>query len=221
VRRALFGSRLRIGISVTALVVVVLLVAGVVSAGLWLIDNIGAPGPAATGSGPCTSADSVVIQLVSADAGTVQACTRDRPACPNQTISGTANGQGQPDVSQFELNNQLRSSSRRYILSIRFDAALPAEAPEQTLTLAPGPGLLPGQPASTTLARATVDITPRDPTGSGFIAMSGSLTVSSTKGVAHGRFDGSFTAPARTDRPAPTPISGAPARVTGTFACNR
>jgi hypothetical protein len=151
----------------------------------------------------------------------VQACTRDRPACPNQTIGGTVNGQTQPNVSQFVLNNQLRSSSRRYILSIRFDAALPAEAPAQTLTLAPGPGLLPGQAASTTLTRATVDITPRDPTEAGYVTLSGSLTVSSTRGVARGTIDGNFIGPTRTDRPAPTPISGSPVRITGSFACNR
>ena len=207
--------------SATALVVLVLLIAGIVWAGLWVADNIGAPGPAATGSGPCSSADSVVVQLVSADGRTVRACTRDRPACPIQTSSGGAYGQSQHDVSQFTLSNQLRSSSRRYILTIRFDAALPAEAPEQTLTLEPGPGFLPGEPASTTLGRATVEITPRDPTEAGYVTVSGSLVVSSTQGVAHGRIDGSFIGPTRTDRPAPTPVSGSPARVTGTFACNR
>jgi len=120
----------------------------------------------------------------------------------------------------FGLNNQLRSSSRRYILTIRFDAALPAEAPEQTLMLGLGPGLLPGQTA-TALSRASVEITPRDPTESGYTTVSGSLTVFSSKGVAHGTIDGSFTGPTRTDRPAPSPVSGAPARIAGTFACNR
>lgn len=210
-RRALFGSRIRIAISATAVVVVVVLIAGIVWAGLWVADNIGAPGPAATGSGVCTSGDSVVIVLVGADRSNLPACTRDRPACPNQTTG----------AGVFSLNNQLRSSSRRYILTIRFDAALPAEAPEQTLTLAPGPGLLPGQTPSSALTRATIEITPRDPSEPGWVTESGVLLVSSSKGVAHGRFDGSFTAPARTDRPAPSPISGEPARVTGSFACNR
>ena len=120
----------------------------------------------------------------------------------------------------FGLNNQLRSSSRRYVLTIRFDAALPAEAPEQTLALGLGPGILPGQTA-TALTRASVEITPRDPTESGFVAESGTLTVSSSHGVARGTIDGSFTGPTRTDRPAPTPIRGAPARITSTFACSR
>ena len=207
-RQALFGTRQRIAIFTIILVSVVLFVAMVGYVGWLVIDSIGAPGPAATGSGPCGSQDAVNLELVSAEGNTVQACTRDRPACPNAG-------------ERFVLNNQLRSSSRRYILFIQFDAALPAEAAQQSLDLAAGPGFMPGEPASSTLSRANIQLTPRDPIEIGYTTVSGSLTVSSTHGVGRGQIDGSFTGPTRPDRPAPTPIVGAPVHIAGTFACNR
>jgi hypothetical protein len=189
-----------------AALVLVGLVAGTGWVVWWLNDNIDAPGPAATGSGPCTSAESVNIQLVFADGHTVQACTHDRPACPTQTVSGTA---------QFGLNNQLRSSSRRYILTLNFDAALPAEAAEQTLQINPQ-AFLPGPPGAGpsgngALAAAVVQITPRDPAADGYTPASGTVTVSSSHGVAHGQIDGTFS----------TTTTASPVRLTGTFACNQ
>lgn len=216
-----------------------LLVGGLIVAGLlviggvgwavwWVTDNIGAPGPGATGSGPCTSADSVNLSLVFADGHIVLACTRDRPACPNQTISGTINGQSQPNVSEFSLSNQLRSTSRRYIFSVRFDAALAAETTEQTLRLDPSVGLPPGLPGSGPStsgppAAAVLQITPRDPNEDGFTAVSGTITVSSSHGVAKGRIEGNFGGggPARPDRPAPPSTKPSPLTVAGTFACNQ
>jgi hypothetical protein len=211
VRQALFGTRQRIAIFAIVLGSVVLFVAMVSWVGYLVVDSIGAPGPSATGSGPCGSADSVNLQLVSAEGHTVQACTRDRPACPN------VKNPDQPDASRFELKNQLRSSSRRYILLVQFDAALPAEAAEETLDLA---GFPPGESAANTMSRAIIQLTPRDPGEIGYTTVSGSLTVSSTHGVARGRIDGNFTGPTRPDRPAPTPIPGSPVQIAGTFACN-
>jgi hypothetical protein len=194
VRQALFGTRQRIAIFAIVLVSVVMFVAMVGYLGWLVIDSIGAPGPAATSSGPCGSQDAVNLELVSAEGGTVRACTRDRPACPNAT------------VGRFGLNNQLRSSSRRYILLIQFDAALPAESSEQSLDLAG----FPPEPASSGLSRAILQLTPRDPTGDGYTTKSGSLTVSSTHGVARGQIDGTFPE-----------LPGWPAKIAGTFACNR
>jgi hypothetical protein len=191
---------------------------------VWsVIDQVGAPGiPGATGSGACGSADAVNLQLTYADGHTVQVCTRDRPACPNQTIGGSMNGQSLPSRSEFNLSNQLRSSSGRYILFIRFDSGLAAQAAEQTLTLNPGSKLMPGEPAPATLTSALVGITPRDSTGESFTAQSGSLTVSSTQGLARGRIDGSFSGgPGRSDRPAPSATYTPPLAISGTFACNR
>jgi len=200
------------------LIPVGLVVGGIGWAAWWLADNIGAPGPGATGSGPCGSEDSVNLQLVYADGHTVQICTRDRPACPNANINGP--GSGQANASEFTLRNQLRSSSRRYILFVRFNSALPSDSAEQSLDLAPGPGFLPGEPATATPTMATVQITPRDPQDDGFITESGSLTVASHKGVAAGRMDGRFTGGAtRPDRPAPTSNTVAPLGIAGTFAC--
>ena len=189
-----------------------------------VIDNIGAPGPAPTGSGRCGSSDAVNIQLVFVDGHTVQACTHDRPSCPNGTITGSGNGQTS-SVSRFGLDNQLRSSSRRYILSLSFDAPLPAEAAEQTLQIEPG-AFLPGPPGSgptsgSALTAAVVEIRPRDPYEDGYTPGSGTVTVSSSGGVARGRIDGTFNVgTTRPDRPAPTSPTAAPAHLTGTFACN-
>ena len=198
-RQALFGTRQRTAIFVTLLAAAVLFVAMVGYVGWLVIDSIGAPGPPATGSGPCGSEDAVNLQLVSADGHTLQACTRDRPPCPNVAL---------PDGSRLQLNTQLRSASRRYILLVEFDAALPAEMAEQTLDLA---GFPPGEPPST-LSRAIIELTPRDPGELGYTTGSGSLTVSSTHGVARGRIDGSFGGP--------TGPVGAPVKIAGSFACN-
>jgi hypothetical protein len=219
------GHRRRIWLWVavpTAVVLVALAGFGWIA---WqVIDNIGAPEPPATGSGPCGSSDSVNVQLVFADGHTVQACTHDRPSCPNGTVTGTGNGQT-VSVSRFGLSNQLRTSSRRYIFSLNFDAPLPAEAAEQTLQIDPG-ALLPGLPGSGpssngALTAAVVGITPRDPYEDGYTPTSGTVTVSSSHGVARGRIDGNFNVtPTRPDRPAPTSTGAAPAHLTGTFACN-
>lgn len=192
-RQTLFGTRQRIVITSTILVAVALFVAMVGYIGWLVIDNIDAPGPSATGSGPCGSADAVNLQLVYADGHTVQACTRDRPACPNAS------------VGRFGLNNQLRSSSRRFILLIQFDAALPAESAEQTLDLAG----FPPEPGSSTLSKAIVQLTPRDPTEDAYTTKSGSLTISSAHRVALGQIDGSFPE-----------LPESPAKIAGTFACN-
>jgi hypothetical protein len=217
------GRRRRIGL-LAAVVILVGLVAGIGWIVWWVSDNINAPGPPSTGSGPCGSADSVNIQLVFNDGHTVQACTRDRPACPNQTVTRSGNGQTS-SVSRFGLSNQLRSSSRRYILSVSFDAALAAEAAEQTLQIDPQV-FLPGPPGSGPfrngiLSAAVVQITPRDPYEDGYTPASGSVTVASSHGVARGRIDGHFSVgPTRPDRPAPTSTTASPVLVTGTFACN-
>ena len=211
---------------------IVIVAAIVVAAGLfftgigwvawWVNDNIDAPGPGATGSGPCGSAESVNIQMVFADGHTVQACTHDRPSCPNQTITGSGPGVTS-SLTTFSFGNQLRSSSRRYIFSIRFDSGLPAESTEQTLTLAPGPWMMPGAPAAPAPTSALVVVTPRDPTEEGYITESGSASVSSTHGVARGRIEGNFSghSPTRTDRPAPSAAaSEPPVSLSGTFACS-
>lgn len=225
-RHAIVGGRRRqIGLFAAVLVSVGLLV-GISWIVWWVGDNINAPGPPPTGSGPCTSRDAVNIQLVFADGRTVQACTHDRPACPNGTITGSGNGQT-TRVSEFELSNQLRTSSRRYILSVRFDGALPAGAAEQTLQITPGVFLL-GPPGSgplsnRALSAAVVQITPRDPYEAGYTPTSGTVTVASSHGVARGRIDGNFSAagPTRPDRPALASTTVSPVRIMGTFACNQ
>jgi hypothetical protein len=209
--RPALGGRRRLWIALAVTFVVAAgLVAGLGWAAWWVFDNVGAPGPSATGSGACSSADAVNLQLVFADGHTTQICTRDRPACPNQT-NPNANMNA---TSVFNMSNQLRSSSRRYILFIRFDAALPAEAPDQTLRLDPQVAML-GLPgfasAGGTLTSAVVQLTPRDPDAEGYTAAGGSLVVSSSHGQARGRIDGDLSGGA----------GGSPVRVTGTFACNR
>ena len=200
------GRRTRLWI---ALAVALVVTAGVGWAAWWVFDNIGAPGPAATGSGTCSSADAVSLQLVFADGHTIQICTRDRPSCPNQT-NPNPNLNGTP---QFNMNNQLRSSSRRYILFVRFDAGLPAEASDQTLRLDPqvaNPGLQASPTSEGRLTSAEVQITPRDPDSDGYTADTGSLVVSSSHGQARGRIDGILGGGA----------SGSPVGVTGSFVCN-
>ncbi|GAC1639508.1 MAG: hypothetical protein PVS2B1_04860 [Candidatus Dormibacteraceae bacterium] len=208
---------------IVAVVVIVaaLFLGGVGWAIWWLNDNIGAPGPGATGSGQCTSADSVNIQMVFADGHSVQACTHDRPLCPNHTISGSINGVNS-SVSEFGFGNQLRSSSRRYIFGVRFNSTLPAEASEQTVSLTPGKWLMPGAPTSSTLTNAYVSITPRDPQAESYLVESGSITISATHGAAKGRIEGKFSGhgPTRPDRPAYSPAAESPVSISGTFACN-
>jgi hypothetical protein len=210
------------GIVAAVVIVIALFLAGIGAALWWLSDNFDAPGPGPTGSGPCSSADSVNIQMVFADGHTVQACTHDRPACPNHTINMSGNGLT-TSVTEFSLGNQLRSSSRRYIFLLRFDAALAAEATEQALTLSAGPWMTPGVPASPTLTTANLSIVPRDPREEAYLAESGTLTVSSTHGVARGTIEGKFSGhgPTRPDRPAPSPANEPPVSISGTFACNR
>jgi len=204
-----------------------LFIGGIAWAVWWLADNLDAPGPGATGSGRCTSADAVNLSMVFADGHVVQACTRDRPACRNQTISGGTNNQS-ISVSVFDLRNQLRSTSRRYILSIRFDAALPAESDQQTLSINPLAGFPPGAPGSGPPNKgaplgAAVQITPRDPYQDTYVMTSGSVVISSSHGVAKGQVDGQFTGagPTRPDRPQPSSNTASPVSLTGAFACNR
>jgi hypothetical protein len=212
-RNPRLSLRLKVGLAAGA-VILVGFFAGIGWIVWWVSDNVGAPGPPPTGTGPCGSGDSVNLQLVYADGHTVHACTRDRPTCSNHPDTGFGNG-------KFTLSNQLRSSSRRYILFIGFDAALAAEAPEQTLQVG-GYVDLPGTgPANGPLSAAIVQVTPRDPYEDGFTATSGSLAVSASHGVARGRIDAGFvTGPPRPDRPAPTPTTVSPVQITGTFACN-
>src|SRR5206468_10814746 len=74
---------------VSAVLVVAGMFAGIGWIAWWVNDNIGAPGPGPTGKGACTSADAVNLELVFTDGHAVQACTHDRPACPNQTVTET------------------------------------------------------------------------------------------------------------------------------------
>jgi hypothetical protein len=216
-----------IWILVGSLVVAGLLLIGAIAWAVWWVaDNLDAPGPGATGSGPCTSADAVNLSMVFPDGHVVQACTRDRPACPNQTISGGTNNQA-VSVSVFDLRNQLRSTTRRYILSIRFDAALPAESAQLTLNIDPLAAFPPGAPGSgppntgAPLA-AAIQVTPRDPYQDTYTSTSGSVVISSSHGVARGQVDVHFggTVPTRPDRPAASSNSASPVSITGMFACN-
>ncbi|HXC77019.1 MAG TPA: hypothetical protein VNU19_08200 [Candidatus Acidoferrum sp.] len=210
------------------LAVVLVLVAGAAGTGWaiwWFNDNLDGPGPGPTGSGPCSSADSVNIQIAFADGHTVDACTHDRPACPNQIITGSENGQTS-SAPQFGFSNQLRSSTSRYIFTLSFNGALSAEAADQTLQIypgafLPGPGG-PGRSSNGMPTEAVVQVTPRDPSEDGYTPQSGSVTVSSSHGMAQGRIDASFVAGGapRPDRPAPTSTTASPVRITGTFACN-
>src|SRR5260370_11280939 len=108
------GHRRRIWLWVAALTAFVLVLIGGLGWIAWqVIDNINAPGPPPTGSGPCGSSDSVNVQLVFVDGHTVQACTPDRPSCPNGTI--TRSGERQTvSAARFRTHNHPPTSSRRY-----------------------------------------------------------------------------------------------------------
>jgi hypothetical protein len=211
-RQATGNRERRIALAVVA---AILIVAGLVVFLWWqAVHAITNPGPPATGSGPCLQTDSIFIQLVFADGHSVQACTRDVPTCPNETISGTGPDGQTSSVSQFRLANDLRSAQRGYHLFIGFDTALPAEMGDQTLQLDPQVGL-PALPGSTPAAsgnpqKADVQITPRDPQSDGYTAVSGSLTVSAGGGVARGTVQGNFS---------PNAPAGSPARFVGAFVC--
>ena len=203
-----------------------LFVGGAVWGFAWVSENGGTSVPVATGSGPCGAADAVNLNLVYPDGHTVQVCTRDRPSCPNQTIGSSVNGGPESYVSPFTLSNQLRSSSDRYVLFMSFDSALSAEAGEQSLHIDPhvlfppdAPGS--GSPNAGPPAAAALEIGQRGPSMNTYGANSGSITVSSSHGVAQGRIDVAF-APGgtRPDRPAPPQTSTPPAQITGTFQCN-
>ena len=215
------SRRRRVAAVVAGVVVLAaLLVAGIAWIGWYVVDNIGAPGPPATGSGPCGSADSVNIQLAFADGHLVEACTRDRPTCANSTVS-VGMPQGQTTASQFTLDNQLRSSSRRYILFIRIDSVLQSDTAERVVQIDPvavlGP---PGYVAPEPGPHAELQVTPRDPEDEGSTAASGTITVSSAHGVVRGRIDGSFSSGAgRPDRPQPSP-HWSPVTIRGDFTCN-
>src|ERR1700682_585252 len=223
-------NRRRLGLVAAIVIPVGLFVAGAGGVVWWVSDNIGAPGPALTGSGACTTADAVNLQLVYADGHTVQMCTRDRPACLNETFPAPRTfdqpAGPPPPITEFRLRNQLRSSSGRYILFIRFDAALPAESAEHTIQLDPS-FAIPGPPGSVPTSSgpgqmAEVNITARDASGFSSTARSGSLVVSSSHGVARGRIDGVFSdGTTRADRPAATSATATPLRITGRFTCNR
>ena len=193
---------------------VAVIVAGIGLLAWTLIDNIGNPGPSATGSGPCGSSDAVNLHFIFADGRTANACTRDRPACGNELLDPSDTGRG-PKVLEFTLQNQLRSSSRRYVLFLRLDSALPAETGSVKLPLVnslylEGQGF-PGFVGKATPSRALVDIRPRDPDGYPSTSAAGSLTISSSNGAVRGQIDGELSG----DQ------GGSPMHIAGNFACNR
>jgi hypothetical protein len=214
-----------IGIVAALAVVVVLLVGGVVWVIFQIADQLGAPGIAgATGTGACSSAEAVSITMVFADGHSVQACTRDMPACPNQTI--TVNGQVEAGSSHFALETQLRSTGRRYILFMESDVPIASNMPEHVLQIdessfmAKGPGG-PGPVTGSSPGHALVDITLRDPTESFLNGQaSGAVTVSASAGVVRGTVDESYANEFRTDRPIPSGPVG-PVKVVGTFSCKQ
>ena len=209
------------------LAVAVIVVSGLVGGAAWIawqvIDNIDAPGPGATGSGPCGPADSVNIKLIFGDGRVVHACTRDRPACPNQTITGTLNGQSQTTRSQFRLNNQLRSSSRRYMFLVGFDIPFGPEMPERILQINPQsfmPDTSQSEPGILSAAHAEIQMTPRDPIGDAYTPGAGTLTVSSAHGIVRGHINATFDQGSRPDRPEAKTHVGS-ASLTGDFTCIR
>ena len=190
-----------------------LLVAGAVWGATQLADQLGAPGvPGATGSGPCGATDSVNIELVYSGQS-IHACTHDRPACTTQSSS------------RFTFDNQLRSSSRRYILFIQFDRVLPSDMSAETVQLDPA-AMLPKGPTESQVVgpagppHAIIQITRRDPTDGGFTPVSGTIVLSSAHGIFTGAIDANFSAGSRPDRPQPSGPES-PVRMTGSFTCAR
>src|SRR5690242_15676363 len=187
---------------------------GTVWAVFQLADQIGAPGPSATGSGPCGSGDSVNVRLVFADGRVTQACTRDRPQCGNTNMGPTGG-----DV--FALSNQLRSDAGRYIFTVRFDVAVANDVFDQVAQVDPGM-VLPKDGGSSSSnpqgPHALVAIESRAD-GQSYNALAGTVVVSSAQRVVRGVIDAAFAnGPPRPDRPQ----SGPPQLVTlsGTFTCN-
>lgn len=224
------GRRGRLSVVVAATSLTAVLLAACAIWGVtWANDNGGTSVPAASGSGQCTSADSVNVNLIYADGHVTQLCTHDRPACLNRTISGSMNGQQLADVSQFQLNSQLRGSSARYSVTIIFDGPLASETSEESLPIdqAAGqpafPGTVPVAATSATSAFISVgSIARRNTSDPSFTSSTGSITVSSSHGVARGRIDATVAqGGGRPDRPAPPQTATPPARITGTYACNR
>lgn len=173
---------------------VVLLVAGAVWAGFQLADQLGAPGIAsATGSGPCSAADAVNVQLGYADGHSVSACTRDLPVCQAHT-SAIVNGQSQSVAPTFELDQQLRTSGRRYILLVEVGGEVAADMSERVFTISPAAFLPKGPIESGLEGSAVVEVTPRDPTEGSFTTSTGTVTLSSSAGTVRGVIDGQFGA---------------------------
>ncbi|HVH62250.1 MAG TPA: hypothetical protein VNA65_01480 [Candidatus Dormibacteraeota bacterium] len=177
-----------------------MILGAIVWVGFQIADQLGAPGiPSATGSGACTAADAVSIQLTYSDGHGVSACTHDPPAC-----------QSRPVAPKFALDNQLRSATRRYILFIGWNVTPSAGTNGQVLHFEPQAFLPKGPPSSTDNVAdyATLELTPRDPTEGGWTVGSGTLTLSSNAGEVSGSIDGVFNAGA-----------SAPSAVTGRFGC--
>jgi len=187
---------------------------GAVWALFQLADQIGAPGPSATGSGLCGSSDSVNVRLVFADGRVSQACTKDRPDCATKSV-GTIGG------NVFVLGNQLRSDSGNYIFYIRFDVSIPSDAANEVVQIDPAAVMpKPGAPTSSdpSAPHGLVEITPRS-NGQTYNAVAGTVTVTSSRRVVHGVIDAAFTnGPPRTDRPQSEPPQLV--TLTGTFTCN-
>lgn len=180
--------------------VALLVAGGAVWAGFLIADQLGAPGVSPpTGSGPCTSADAVTVHLAFADGRSVQACTHDQPACQSRSIA-----------PRFALSNQLRSSSRRYILFVAWDVTLAAGDQARVLQLNGGAFLPKGPPSPAGQAGdyAIVELTPRDPTEGSWSAGSGTLTLAPISGGVRGDVDGAFAG-----------RTSAPTAITGSFSC--
>jgi len=210
----------RTGIVAAVVIVIALIIAGIGWAAWWVNDNIDAPGPGATGSGPCSSADSVNIRMVFADGHRAGV----HPRSARLSESDHQRKRQWPDHQRIGVRP--RQSAPQLGTPVHLLPPLrrraPGEASEQTLTLTPGPWMMPGAQASPTLSSAHLSVTPRDPLSDAYLTESGSLTVSSSHGVARGRIDGTFSGhgPTRTDRPAPSAATVSPLSITGMFACS-
>jgi hypothetical protein len=224
--RAVRGRTRLFAVLAVGVVVIALGVGGAVWLVVQLNEQLLAPGiPGATGSGSCSPADAVNLEFAFADGQAVQACTRDRPACPRKASTLTINGQTESGDPQLSISNQLRSSSRRYIFFMKSDLAFAADMSEQALVIDPAafqPMSLPASVPlnSSTPAHALLEVTPRDHSSWAYIPGSGTIKVSSTHGVVHGTIDASISTASRSDRPQPS-TGPMPLRITGTFTCNQ